>query len=130
MVKYSSRFKCVAGGLEMGLGGGRLVGHAGSGVLGGFCDAVGSGRALSQALPYRGPGGAVFDRGAVFAQMALVAAGGGEACSDIEALRAEPEVFGSVPSASTVHRRSPAWTPSGSRLSLLRWPVCARWCGP
>ena len=64
----------------------------------------GWGGPLSQALPYRGPGEAVFDRGAVFTQMALVAAGGGEACSDIEALRAEPEVFGAVQSASTVRR--------------------------
>ena len=37
-------------------------------------------RALSQALSYRGPGEAVFNRGAVFTQMALVTAGGGEAC--------------------------------------------------
>ena len=92
--EYGSRFKCAAVGL----------GHAGSGVLGGFCGAVGLGGTLSEALPYRGPGEAVFDRGAVLSRMALVAAGGGGACSAIEALHAEPEVFGGVPSTSTVHR--------------------------
>ena len=67
VVKYSSRFKSAAGsGLEIG---GRLVAHAGLGVLGEFCDAVGLGEALSEALPYRGPGVAVFDRGAVLVQM-------------------------------------------------------------
>ena len=102
MVKYSSRFKSAAGsGLEIG---GRLAAHAGLGVLGEFCDAVGLGEALSDALPYRGPGVAVFDRGAVLAQMMLVVAGGGEACSDIEVLRSEPEVFAAAPSVSTVRR--------------------------
>ena len=37
-------------------------------------------------------------------QMMLVTAGGGEACSDVEVLRSEPEVFGDVPATSTVHR--------------------------
>ena len=33
-----------------------------------------------------------------------MAAGGGEACSDIKVLRSEPEVFAEAPSVSTVHR--------------------------
>ena len=67
VVKYSSRFKSAAGsGMEIG---GRLAAHAGLGVLGEFCDAVGLGEALPEQLSYRGPGMAVFDRGAVLAQM-------------------------------------------------------------
>ena len=90
--------------MDVRLGGGRVAGHAGLWVLGEFCDAIGLARALSKALPYRGSGEAVFDRGAVLVRMLLVAAGGGEACSDIEVLRAEPGVFGAVPSTTTVHR--------------------------
>ena len=56
MVKYSSRFKSAAGGLEMGLGGGRLVGHAGLGALGEFCDAVGLGRAAVAGSALSGSG--------------------------------------------------------------------------
>ena len=81
MVKCSSRFKSVAG-LDMEIGS-RLVEHAGLGVLGEFCDAVGLGEALSRVLPYQGPGEAVYDRGALLVQMMLVTAGGGEACSDM-----------------------------------------------
>ena len=87
-----------------------MVAHAGLRVLGEFCDAVGLGEALSRALPYQGPGEAVYDRGAMLVQMMLVTAGGGEACSDIEVLRSESEVFGDVPATSTVHRTLSAMT--------------------
>lgn len=50
----------------------RLVAHAGLGVLGEFCDAVGLGEILSKQLPYQGPGVAVFDWSAVLAQMMLM----------------------------------------------------------
>jgi hypothetical protein len=40
----------------------------------------------------------------VLVQAMLMPAGGGEACTDIEALRAEPALFGSVPSDSTLYR--------------------------
>ena len=65
---------------------------------------MGLGRALLKALPYRGAGEAVFDRGAVMVRVLLVAAGGGEVCSDIEVLCGEPDVFGVVPSTFAVHR--------------------------
>ena len=44
------------------------------------------------------------DRGKVLVQAMLMLAGGGEACSDVEALRAQPGLFGSVPSDSTLYR--------------------------
>ncbi len=44
------------------------------------------------------------DRGKVLVQLALVLAGGGESCADIEHLRSQQELFGSVPSDSTVYR--------------------------
>jgi len=46
----------------------------------------------------------VHDRGKVLVQVALMLAGGGESCSDIEHLRCEADLFGFVPSDSTVHR--------------------------
>jgi len=37
-------------------------------------------------------------------QAMLMLAGGGEACADIEHLRSQPDLFGSVPSDSTLYR--------------------------
>lgn len=44
------------------------------------------------------------DRGKVLVHSSLMLAGGGESCADIEHLRAQRDMFGSVPSDSTVHR--------------------------
>lgn len=44
------------------------------------------------------------DRGKVLTEAMLMLAGGGEACSDIEHLRAQGTLFGSVPSDSTLYR--------------------------
>lgn len=46
----------------------------------------------------------VHDRGKVVVQAMLMLAGGGEACADIEHLRAQGSLFGSVPSDSTLYR--------------------------
>ena len=46
----------------------------------------------------------VHDRGKVLVQAMLMMAGGGEACSDIEQLRAQPALFGEVASDSTLYR--------------------------
>jgi hypothetical protein len=46
----------------------------------------------------------VHDRGKVVVQVALMLAGGGESCADIEHLRCQPDLFGNVASDSTVHR--------------------------
>ena len=113
----------MVGGLGMGLGGGRLAGYAGLGVLCEFCGVIGLGRALLKVLSYRGSGEAVFDRGVAMVWMLLVAVGGGEACIDIEFLRAEPDVFGVVPSTPlrcTGH--SPVWMLNGLGLPRI-WAI-------
>lgn len=84
-------------------GGDQVAAHVGLHTLGRFADALRLGPALSEAIP---AGGRVLvhDRGKVVLQTMLVLAGGGEACTDIEHLRAQPELFGEVPSDSTVYR--------------------------
>ncbi len=84
-------------------GGGVVAGHGGLHALGRFADRVGLGGRLSAAFP-PGERRRVHDRGKVLAQAMLMLSGGGEACSDIEVLRAEGELFGSVPSDSTLYR--------------------------
>jgi hypothetical protein len=84
-------------------GGDQVAAHVGLHALGRFADALGVGQALTEAIPTDGRV-LVHDRGKVLVQMMLVLAGGGEACTDIEALRAQPELFGEVPSDSTVYR--------------------------
>ncbi|MFV0315585.1 MAG: IS1380 family transposase [Microthrixaceae bacterium] len=85
-------------------GGAGVVAHVGLHAVGAFADRLGLGDSLSAALPYRGPGVPVHDRGKVLVQAALVLAGGGESCLDIEHLWAGPDLFGSVPSDTTVAR--------------------------
>lgn len=85
-------------------GGDQVAAHVGLHTLGRFADALGLGSALSAAIPTKGGRLLLHDRGKVVVQMMLVLAGGGEACTDIEFLRAQPELFGEVPSDSTVYR--------------------------
>ena len=85
-------------------GGDRVVSGAGLFVLGGFADRVGLAGELSGPLAPRGERAPTHDRGVLLSHLCLVLAGGGEACSDIEHLRAEPELFGSVGSDSTLWR--------------------------
>ena len=81
-----------------------MSGHAGLHALGRFCDVLGLGELLCGAYGPIGERELVGDRGKALVQALLVFAGGGEACSDIEVLRCEGAVFGSVPSASTLYR--------------------------
>jgi hypothetical protein len=62
------------------------------------------GEALSGRIPPAGERLPLHDRGKVVVQAMLMLAGGGEACTDIEVLRAEPVLFGHVPSDSTLYR--------------------------
>jgi hypothetical protein len=62
------------------------------------------GDALSARIPVTGERLPLHDRGKVLTQAMLMLAGGGEACTDIEHLRAQGELFGSVPSDSTLYR--------------------------
>ena len=85
-------------------GGGQVASYGGLFVLGGFADSLGLGDELSAAIGHSGERAPVHDRGRVLTQMALVLAGGGDACSDIEHLRAEPALFGQVASQTTAYR--------------------------
>jgi len=85
-------------------GGTQVVAHVGLHVLGSFADRLGLGDCLSAAIVPGGERLPVHDRGKVLTQAMLMLAGGGEACADIEHLRAQPSLFGSVASDSTLYR--------------------------
>ena len=85
-------------------GGTGVVAHVGLHALGHFADRLGLGDALSSRIPWSGSGFPVHDRGKVLVQSALMVAGGGESCLDIEHLRIGGDLFGSVPSDTTVAR--------------------------
>lgn len=81
-----------------------VVAHVGLHALGAFADRIGVGDSFSGVLPWTGLGFPIHDRGKVLVQAMLMLAGGGEACTDIEHLRAQASLFGSVPSDSTLNR--------------------------
>lgn len=81
-------------------GGDQVVAHVGLHALGALADRLGLGDSLSTRIPIV----AEHDRGKVLTQAMLMLAGGGDACSDIEHLRAQRVLFGSVPSDSTLYR--------------------------
>ncbi len=86
-------------------GGDQVVAHVGLHALGSFADRLGLGEELSAAVASGGDQRVLgHDRGKVLTQMMLMLAGGGECCRDIEYLRSQPGLFGSVPSDSTVWR--------------------------
>jgi Transposase DDE domain group 1 len=85
-------------------GGTGVVAHVGLHALGCFADRLGLGDALSGCIPWAGNGFPIHDRGKVLVQSALMIAGGGESCLDIEHLRVGGDLFGSVPSDTTVFR--------------------------
>jgi hypothetical protein len=85
-------------------GGKGVVAHVGLHALGSLADALGLGPALTSCIEPSGERTLRHDRGKVLVQMALVLAGGGESCADVEHLRAQSELFGDVPSDSTVYR--------------------------
>ncbi len=81
-----------------------VVAHVGLHALGSFSDRLGLGDSLSARMPITGERLPVHDRGKVLTQAMLMLAGGGEACADIERLRSQVGLFGSVPSDSTLYR--------------------------
>jgi len=85
-------------------GGEQVVAHVGLHALGAFGDRLGLGDCLSARFAVGGERVPFHDRGKVLAQAMLMLAGGGEACADIEHLRSQPDLFGSVPSDSTLYR--------------------------
>jgi len=86
-------------------GGEQVVAHVGLHALGSFADRLSLGEELSAAVAAGGDQRLLgHDRGKVLTQVMLMLAGGGECCGDIEYLRAQPGLFGPVPSDSTVWR--------------------------
>ncbi len=85
-------------------GGEQVVAHVGLHALGAFADRLRLGHSLSARVPITGERLPLHDRGKVLVQAMLMLAGGGEACSDIEHLRTQERLFGSVPSDSTLYR--------------------------
>jgi hypothetical protein len=85
-------------------GGEGVVAHVGLHALGAFADRLGMGDCLSARIPIGGERLPVHDRGKVLVQAMLMMAGGGEACRDVEKLRAQPVLFGDVASDSTLYR--------------------------
>lgn len=81
-----------------------MVAHVGLHALGCFADRLELGDSLSSRIPWAGSGFPLHDRGKVLVQSALMLAGGGESCVDIEHLRVGGDLFGSVPSDTTVFR--------------------------
>ncbi len=81
-----------------------VVAHVGLHALGAFADRLGLGDSLSAAIPVTGERLPLHDRGKVVVQAMLMLTGGGEACADIERLRSQAALFGSVPSDSTLYR--------------------------
>jgi Transposase DDE domain group 1 len=89
-----------------------VVAHVGLHALGALADRLGVGDALSARIPPAGERLPLHDRGKVLTHAMLMLAGGGEACSDVEALRAQPALFGAVPSDSTLYRTFRQVTPA------------------
>ena len=96
----------------VGGGGSQVVAHVGLHALGAFGDRLGLGDALSARIPPVGERLPFHDRGKVLTQAMLMMTGGGEACSDIEHLRAQANLFGAVPSDSTLYRTFRDITPT------------------
>ena len=80
-----------------------VVAHAGNVATRLLADQVGLTGALSAAMTRRGFS-PTHDRGRVLVDVAVLIAGGGEAIADIDVLRHQSEVLGSVASAPTVWR--------------------------
>lgn len=98
-------------------GGTQVVGHVGLHALGMFADRLGVGDTLSGAVGWSGPGIPLHNRGKVLTQAMLMLAGGGEACTDIEALASQGRLFGAVCSDTTLYR---TFTESLDEPAVLR----------
>jgi hypothetical protein len=81
-----------------------VVAHGGLHAFGCFTDRLGLGDPLWARIPLTGGRLPIHDRGKVLVHAALMLAGDGESCADIEHLRLQSDLFGSVPSDSTVFR--------------------------
>ncbi len=101
-------------GLVVSADGTGVVAHAGNVATRMLADQVGLTGALSGSLARRGftP---THDRGRVLVDVAVLIAGGGEAIADIDVLRHQGGVLGSVASAPTVWRALKGITPATAK---------------
>lgn len=81
-----------------------LVSHAGAALLVELADRVGLTGALSQALAATRERRSAHDPGRVLRDVAVMLADGGDCVQDLEALRGQERLFGSVASETTAHR--------------------------
>jgi len=107
-------------------GGTGVVAHVGLHALGCFADRLGLGDSLSARIPLTGERLPVHDRGKVLVHAALMLAGGGESCADIEHLRLQSDLFGSGHRT----RRCSAPSTSSTRRHELGYPRPWPSCGP
>ena len=108
-------------------GGSGVVAHVGLHALGAFADRLGLGDSLSACIVPKGERLPLHDRGKVLVHTALMLAGGGESCADIEHLRLQEDLFGSVPSDTTVFRAFHEVNPATrARLALAMAKVRAK----
>jgi len=84
--------------------GGSAVGQAGGVLLTSTVKAAGLDAGLSAALPRWRPASATNDPAKVLLDLALTLALGGDTCSDLAVVRAEPAVFGPVAADPTLSR--------------------------
>ena len=92
------------------------VGQAGGVLLTSTVRASGLDRELSAALAPWAPRGARHDPGKVLTDLAISLALGGDACSDVSTLRAEPGVYGPVASDPTISRTLKALAGDAERV--------------
>ncbi len=112
-------------GLSFSADGGGVVAHAGNVATRLLADQVGLTGVLSTAMT-RGGFTPTHDRGRVLVDVAVLIAGGGEAIADIDVLRHQSEVLGSVASAPTVWRTLDEVTPAvAKRIDKARAKVRA-----
>ena len=120
-----SRVGRWSSGLAVSADGTGVVTHAGNVATRLLADQVGLTGALSTAMARRGftP---FHDRGRVLTDVAVLIAGGGEAIADINVLRHQGDVLGSVASAPTVWRALKGMTPAvAKRIDQARAEVRA-----
>ena len=110
-------------------GGNGVVAHLRLHALGSVADALGLGLALSSRIDHAGERAPRHDRGKVLVQMALVLAGGGESCADVEHLRVQRDLFGLCLQTRRSIARFTSSTPHSVASSRGPSPTCARKSG-
>jgi hypothetical protein len=101
--------------------GAHVVGHAGARLLSDLADATGLTGGLSAAMAPTKRRARGHDRGQVLADLAVMVADGGDAISDLAALRNQPELFGAVASTPTAWRTLEAIDDSAlERIAVAR----------